>query len=131
MGFKKMIRTMLPTMMKFRQGGLDGARMRKTAVRPGTLELKRDLKHVDHNEEYQMHCFDQKLLVPIPFQKLRYIAKTHNLKHTEVEAIHKQFVMFDRDASGTLDYFEFRSLIAKCLRIDEAELPDSKARFFW
>lgn len=67
-------------------------------------------------------------------REIRRLAQVTGRSVPEVESIKEQFDVFDKDASGKIDYEEFCHLLCVLLGIKEKEmesLPDHRVKAFW
>mmetsp|Transcript_31768 Transcript_31768/g.80303 ORF Transcript_31768/g.80303 Transcript_31768/m.80303 type:complete len:753 (+) Transcript_31768:33-2291(+) len=79
---------------------------------------------INEQEEPPSHAQDN--------QKLRHLAFEHNMRYSEVVAVHSLFQRIDTDGSGSICRIEFEQLIIQLYGLsDAADLPASRVQHFW
>eukprot|EP00929_Paragymnodinium_shiwhaense_P038659 TRINITY_DN20404_c0_g2_i1.p1 TRINITY_DN20404_c0_g2~~TRINITY_DN20404_c0_g2_i1.p1 ORF type:complete len:700 (-),score=132.59 TRINITY_DN20404_c0_g2_i1:279-2378(-) len=78
------------------------------------------------------HAFDEGMLVPVQQQQIRLLAHRMQASVAEVEDLHQQFLRFDSDGTGVIEFAEFKDLLHTLLKAPAGiEFPRSRMEFFW
>lgn len=78
------------------------------------------------------HSFTEIFLLSPEQQRLRSVARKWGMTISDVEHIKKKFDDHDLNATGTIEYFEFRRLMLSLLKVPaEVEFPENRVKAFW
>jgi len=81
---------------------------------------------------YRSNGFKEDMLLTEDEQRMRQLAKMHNISTTYLDHIRLAFDTYDRDGSGSIDESEFEQVLHKALKMPaHVQLPPKRIKYFW
>eukprot|EP00746_Dinoflagellata_sp_MGD_P166625 gnl/MRDRNA2_/MRDRNA2_96657_c0_seq1.p1 gnl/MRDRNA2_/MRDRNA2_96657_c0~~gnl/MRDRNA2_/MRDRNA2_96657_c0_seq1.p1 ORF type:complete len:511 (-),score=102.54 gnl/MRDRNA2_/MRDRNA2_96657_c0_seq1:69-1601(-) len=80
---------------------------------------------------WKANRFEEALMLDYNQIQIRVLARKHNLDIMTADEIHRQFVRFDTDGSGSIELSEFKEILLRLLNIKEEDLAENRLMKFW